>query len=50
MIYELSPSDDAPPLRLLAGDENVLFLLDKENRLLPGNEDFSYTFNRKGAE
>jgi hypothetical protein len=50
MIYELSPDDDAPPLRLLAGNENILFLLDKENRLLPGNEDFSYTFNRKGAE
>jgi hypothetical protein len=50
LIFELTPDGSMPPLYLLAGDENVLFLLDKDNRLLTGNEDFSYTFNRKGAE
>jgi hypothetical protein len=34
-------------LSLLAADENVLFFLDKNQKLYVGNEDFSYTLNRK---
>lgn len=34
-------------LFLFAADENVLFFLDKNGKLLPGNENFSYTLNMK---
>jgi hypothetical protein len=43
---ELDPDKKDKTIRLLAGDENVLFFLDKNNKLLPGNADFSYTLNR----
>jgi hypothetical protein len=33
-------------LYLLKGDDNVLFILDKNKNFLPGNESFSYTLNR----
>ncbi len=47
VIYRLDPerSDDA--LSFLVGDENVLFFLNKEDRLFAGNADFSYTLNRQ---
>jgi hypothetical protein len=35
------------PLFLLKADDNILFFLDKEKRLMVGNKDFSYTLNRK---
>ena len=35
-------------LYLLKGDENVLFILDKNKNLLIGNADHSYTLNRQG--
>ena len=33
-------------LFLLKGDDNVVFILDKNKNFLPGNGDFSYTMNR----
>jgi hypothetical protein len=33
---------------LLKGDENVLFILDKNRNFLIGNADHSYTLNREG--
>lgn len=33
---------------LLKGDENVLFILDKNKHFLIGNADHSYTLNREG--
>ena len=35
-------------LYLLKGDENVLFILDKNKNFLIGNADHSYTLNRQG--
>lgn len=48
VIYRLHPKDPRDEaLQFLVGDENVLFFLDKEQRLLVGNEDFSFALNRK---
>lgn len=47
VIYKLDPDKPDNSLLLLAGDENVLFFLDKDYRLFPGNDNFSYTLNRK---
>ena len=37
-------------LYLLKGDENVLFILDKNKNFLIGNADHSYTLNREGNQ
>ena len=34
-------------LNLLAADKDVLFFIDKQNRLFKGNEDFSYAINKR---
>jgi hypothetical protein len=47
VIYELDPDKPENSIHLLVGDLNVLFFLDKNNRLFKGNRDFSYTLNRK---
>lgn len=47
LIYQLDFAQPIPSIRLLVGDENVLFFLDKQNRLYTGNSDFSFTMNRK---
>jgi len=47
VVYNLIRDKPAESISLLAGDENVLFFLDKEQRLLPGTEDFSFTLNRQ---
>jgi hypothetical protein len=46
IVYQLNESGK-PPLLFQKGDNNILFFLDKEKRLLVGNSDFSYTLNRK---
>jgi hypothetical protein len=46
VIYELSLSDPQATLYIFQGDENVLFLLDKNKQFLKGNKEFSYTLNR----
>lgn len=47
MVYQLDPDKPAQTLSLLVGDGNVLFFLDKNNKLFTGNSDFSYTLNRR---
>ncbi|HEY1115963.1 MAG TPA: hypothetical protein VGE66_20515 [Chitinophagaceae bacterium] len=47
VIYQLHPNQSNPSFSFLAGDRNVLFLLDKAGRLLPGDSNFSYTLNRR---
>lgn len=37
------------PLNLLKGDDNILFFTGADGRLLVGNEDFSYTLNRRST-
>ncbi len=45
IVYQLYDSGK-PTLLFQKGDNNILFFLDKEKRLLVGNRDFSYTLNR----
>lgn len=46
VIYELYLADPAATLFILKGDENVLFLLDKNKQFMKGNTEFSHTLNR----
>ena len=46
VIYELKLSEPDAILYIFPGDENVLFLLDKNKEFLKGNKEFSYTLNR----
>jgi len=50
IIYKVNPDDGAYSLYLLKGDDNILFFIDPSGRLLTGNEDFSYTLNRRKEE
>ena len=47
IIYRLNPDEPIKAVSFLVGDENVLFFLDRENRLFTGNSDFSFTLNRR---
>ncbi len=47
VIYQLSDANGNPLLYLLKADENILLFTDAEGNLLTGDEDFSYTLNRK---
>lgn len=46
-IYKIEVENLAEPHFLLAGDDNVLFFLDKNMNPIIGNENFSFTLNRK---
>ena len=46
-IYKLDPNRSEGSVSFLVGDYNVLFLLDRNMRLLVGNEHFAYTLNRR---
>lgn len=48
--YRLTCDKWSRPLNLLKGDSNTLFFTGADNRPLTGNEDFSYTLNRREAE
>lgn len=50
IVYQLYSDIWAHPLKLLKGDDNILFFIDTNERLLVGNEDFSYTLNRRKEE
>jgi hypothetical protein len=50
IIYQVNPDDRTYTLYLLKGDDNILFFIDPDGRLLVGNEDFSYTLNRREKE
>ena len=47
VIYRLEEVKPGEAVSFLVGDEDVLFFLDKERRLLTGNGDFSFTLNRR---
>lgn len=47
VIYRLDPDKPDESISFLAGDDNVLFFLNKENEPFIGNEDFSFTLNRR---
>lgn len=47
IIYQLNPDKPDESVSFLVGDENVLFFLDKEFRLFIGNDEFSFTLNRR---
>jgi hypothetical protein len=46
VVYQLDPDKPDGSIFLLKGDEDVLFMLDRERNLLVGNDEFSYTLNR----
>jgi hypothetical protein len=50
ITYRLYSDKWMRPLNLLKGDDNILFFIDERGRLLVGNEDFSYTLNRRKEE
>ena len=47
IIYELTPDKESIPTYLLKLDEGVLIFTDAKGNLLVGNQDFSYTLNRR---
>lgn len=47
IIYQIEPDKPEESISFLVGDNNVLFFLKKNNALYVGNEDHSYTLNKK---
>lgn len=49
-VYTLSPDKEPWSFYLVQVDSNILVFTDKQGNLLVGNEDFSYTLNRRKDE
>jgi len=47
IIYKIKVDNLVEPHLFLVGDDNVLFFLDKNNKPMIGNKDFSFTLNKK---
>lgn len=47
VIYQMIPDKAQNTVSLLLGDENVLFFLRKDYSLYTGNENFSFTLNKR---
>lgn len=47
IIYKIQVDNLTEPILFLVGDENVLFFLDKNYKPFIGNEDFSFTMNKR---
>jgi hypothetical protein len=47
IIYQLYSEKEKDPLELLVLDENVVAFIDKQGKILVGNEDFSYTLSKR---
>ena len=47
IILQLDPDKSNQTVSLLVGDDNVLFFLHKDNNLFVGNENFSFTLNKR---
>lgn len=47
VIYQLDPDKPDQTISLLAVDENILFFLHPNKKLYTGNEDFSFTLNKR---
>lgn len=50
IIYEVYSEKYKKPMRLVKGDDNILFFTDASGKLFVGNGDFSFTLNRRDAE
>lgn len=46
IIYELEAASGHGSIRLLKADDNIMFFVRPDGRLMVGNADFSYTLNR----
>ncbi len=49
VIYQLDPDKPAESMSFLLADENVMLFLDKNQRLLVGNYEFSYTLDKRAT-
>ena len=47
IIYKIEPDDPDESISFFVADDNILFFLDKNNEPYTGNEDFSFTLNRR---
>lgn len=47
IIYQLEPDKPGESISFLVGDDNILFFLNQNNELYTGNENFSFTLNRR---
>lgn len=47
IIYKIMVDNLSEPILLLVGDDNVLFFVDKNNKPMRGNDDFSFALNKK---
>jgi hypothetical protein len=47
IIYKIEPDKPDEAISFLVADDNVLFFLDKNNEPYIGNENFSFTLNKK---
>ena len=47
IIIQLDPENPEKSLTFLVGDDNVIFFIGKDESLYVGNENFSFTLNRK---
>lgn len=50
IIYEVYSDQYKKPMHLVKGDDNILFFTDASGKLFVGNEDFSFTLNRRDVE
>ena len=46
VVFQLDPDKKEKTIFILKGDDNVLFILDKNKNLMVGDDYLSYTFNR----
>ena len=46
IIYELEAASGHGAIRLFKADDNIMFFVGQDGRLMVGNADFSYTLNR----
>lgn len=47
VVIQLDPDKPRETITLFVGDENVLYFLHKDYRLFTGNENFSFTLNKR---
>jgi hypothetical protein len=47
IVLQLDPDKPNQTISLLVGDDNVLFFLHKDKKLFTGNDNFSFTLNKR---
>jgi len=45
-VFELEAASGHEAIRLMKADDNIMFFVRRDGRLMVGNADFSYTLNR----